>query len=109
MPKKQRITRADFIQLGKTSSKRYAGTYFTLTASHISDDSNIKMACVVSKKVSKSAVVRNRIRRQCREIVRPILPRVSKPISLVFYAKKDAIQASFVGLEMDVRTLLSRV
>jgi ribonuclease P protein component len=43
-----------------------------------------KAAVVVSKKVHKSAVVRNRIRRRIYEIIRTHQPRLNKPCGLVF-------------------------
>ena len=44
----------------------------------------LKVAVVVSKKVSKSAVVRNRIRRRVYEIVRTLQPGIKQPAELVF-------------------------
>ena len=43
-----------------------------------------RMAVVVSRKVHKSAVVRNRIRRRIYEAARPLLTEVTKPYDLVF-------------------------
>ena len=42
------------------------------------------VAVVVSKKVAKSAVVRNRIRRRIYEVIRVHLPELSQPAQLVF-------------------------
>ena len=43
-----------------------------------------RVAVVVSKKVDKSAVVRNRIRRRVYDAVRPLLSGVDEPYDLVF-------------------------
>lgn len=43
-----------------------------------------RVAVVVSKKVSKSAVVRNRIRRRVYEIVRQNDSQINRPVDLVF-------------------------
>lgn len=43
-----------------------------------------KVAVVVSRKVDKSAVKRNRIRRRVYELVRAELPRITEPAELVF-------------------------
>ncbi len=43
-----------------------------------------RLAVVVSRKVSKSAVVRNRIRRRIYEIVRLQSPKIVKPYDFVF-------------------------
>jgi len=47
---------------------------------------SVRVAVVVSKKVDKSAVVRNRIRRRIYEVVRPLIAGVDQPYDLVFTA-----------------------
>jgi ribonuclease P protein component len=46
--------------------------------------SDYRLAVVVSRKVSKSAVVRNRVRRRLYEIVRTNATRIAAPYDLVF-------------------------
>jgi ribonuclease P protein component len=46
--------------------------------------STFRVAVVVSKKVSKSAVVRNRIRRRVTEVTRLQAPQISQPYDLIF-------------------------
>ncbi|HSX36482.1 MAG TPA: ribonuclease P protein component [Patescibacteria group bacterium] len=58
-----------------------------------------RVAVVVSRKVSKAAVVRNRIRRRIFEIVRKDASRLKPPIDIVFTAYDPAIA------EMDHATL----
>ncbi len=53
--------------------------------------SEYRLAVVVSKKVSKSAVVRNRIRRRLYEAVRLESPQISKPFDLVITVFNDQI------------------
>ena len=50
-----------------------------------------RVAVVVSRKVHKSAVVRNRIRRRMYEIVRGLAPRISAPYDLVLTAYSDQL------------------
>lgn len=59
----------------------------SLGSLHVYSDANrlqTKAAVVVSRKVSKSAVVRNRIRRRIYEQVRLTLPELAHPAELVF-------------------------
>ncbi|MEX1112262.1 MAG: ribonuclease P protein component [Candidatus Andersenbacteria bacterium] len=52
-----------------------------------------RMACVVGKKVSKSAVVRHRIQRQLREIVRDVVVGASGgPYDVVVVALPSAVK-----------------
>jgi ribonuclease P protein component len=50
-----------------------------------------RVAVVVSRKVHKSAVVRNRIRRRVYEIVRSLQPRIAEPYDLVFIIYSDQL------------------
>ena len=50
-----------------------------------------RVAVVVSRKVSKSAVVRNRIRRRVYEIIRAQAPQITKPYDLVFIAYNEQL------------------
>lgn len=50
-----------------------------------------RLAVVVSRKVHKSAVVRNRIRRRIYEIVRRAAPRITKPYDLVILVYSDQL------------------
>lgn len=50
-----------------------------------------RLAVVVSRKVHKSAVVRNRIRRRIYEIIRSESPRIGRPYDLVLTAYSDSL------------------
>ena len=110
MPKKQRISRVDFVQMDTARMRRVHGVLFTLSvgsAKSDSSDSKPKFACVVSKKVSNHAVDRNRIRRIVKEVARIASINMRGSKTLVFYAKKEAKNADFTAIDSDVRKLLS--
>jgi ribonuclease P protein component len=71
--------------------------------------SGYRLAVVVSRKVSKSAVVRNRIRRRTYEHVRILSSSFANPCDLVIvvYDEKLATLAS-VRLEGDLRKMLEK-
>lgn len=50
-----------------------------------------RVAVVVSRKVSKSAVVRNRIRRRIYEAVREVEDQITQPYDLVFLVREDEL------------------
>lgn len=108
MPKKYRLSRADFLRLPKTGSKRVHGAYFTLTLSPLSHGGP-KTACVVSKKIAARAVDRKRIQRRCREIVRSHIGQIEKPLALIFYGKRGAGAASFANTKKDIESLLVQI
>ncbi|MBR2754038.1 ribonuclease P protein component [Candidatus Saccharibacteria bacterium] len=67
-----------------------------------------RMAVVVSKKVEKSAVKRNRIRRRIYEVLRLNLDRIPKKIDYVFVVfSKDIIKMNFNDLEKIVGDLVA--
>src|SRR5688572_27144465 len=64
-----------------------------------------RAAVVVSRKISKSAVVRNRIRRRIFEVVRTQSSRINGPYDIVFTAFSDSL-ATLAGDDLR-RTVLS--
>jgi ribonuclease P protein component len=68
-----------------------------------------RVAVVVSRKTSKSAVVRNRIRRRIYEIIRSQPDLTAKPFDLVFSVYgEDVARISHANLERLVRQLLQK-
>ena len=108
MPKKYRLSRADFARLSRTKSRRTHGTYFFLAITSLPEGASVKAACVVPKKIASHAVDRNRIERRCRETLRPLLASVGKPVALIFHAKREAVAASLEDVRKDIETLLER-
>ncbi len=74
-------------------------------------DMNTKIAFVVSKKIHKRAVVRNRIKRLMRESIRLMLkenkiPFIHKHLSIICVAKQNAINCSFTDINNTLENLL---
>ena len=66
-----------------------------------------RYAVVVSKKILKSAVGRNRIRRRTYEAMRAALPNIQKPVDCIFIVNsKDILDIDFKELRTLVRDLL---
>src|SRR3989344_2187940 len=108
MPKKYRLSRADFARLPKPA-RRIHGVYFSLTVTHSPLLGGTRAACVVSKKVSARSVDRNRIERRCRESLRPLLIQMKERAALIFYAKRESVAASSKEIQQDIRKLLEGV
>lgn len=67
-----------------------------------------RFAVVVGVKVSKSAVVRNRVRRQIREIVRLRLPELKPGFDVMMLVRKEAIDKPYAELEKHVCAALKK-
>ena len=66
-----------------------------------------RYAVVVSKKVLKSAVGRNRIRRRVYEAVRVELPKIQKPVDCIFIVySKEILNTDFKLIQKTIRDLL---
>jgi ribonuclease P protein component len=72
-------------------------------------DRPYRVAVVVSKKVHKSAVVRNRIRRRIYEIVRQSAPSIAPGTDLIFTAYDDQVaELEAAKLQQTVAQLLQK-
>jgi len=70
------------------------------------EEGDSRFAFVVSTKISKSAVVRNRIKRRMREIVRSSFKSLARPADVMIMAQSPAKEADFAELQADMQTLL---
>lgn len=109
--------------------KKYSAIIATYKIKNIVADSNVclyfgkektnkeiqtKFAFVVSKKIHKRAVVRNRIKRLMRESIRLLLKEdrinnINKYLSVVIVAKNNTIGANFATINTSISSLLSHI
>ena len=71
---------------------------------------DLKIGFVVGKKVHKSAVKRNRIKRQMREVVRLLLKenKLKTGFHILFIAKIEILGKEYSKIEQDVLSVLKR-
>lgn len=109
--------------------KKYSAIIATYRIKNIISDSNVciyfgkektnidtptKFAFVVSKKIHKRAVVRNRIKRLMRESVRLLLKsyqidNINKYLSVIIVAKHNAIGSNYKAINSSINTLLTNL
>ncbi|MFA6307540.1 MAG: ribonuclease P protein component [Patescibacteria group bacterium] len=61
-----------------------------------------KIGFIVSTKVDKKAVSRNKVARQLREVVREALPKLKTGYSVLIIAKKKILELDFVSLKKQI-------
>lgn len=67
------------------------GALFTVKTVPNDKRKSYRVAVVVSRKVNKSAVVRNRIRRRLYELCRELAPAISQPFDIVITVFHDTV------------------
>ena len=105
LSKKERLNRATFNRFF-ASGKRIQGTYIQLIYTKYP---SLHASVVVSKKVAKKAVERNKIRRRIYAIVRTILQKERKKGVYICIVKPSAYTTSFQELKDDIKALTSRI
>lgn len=68
-----------------------------------------RCAVVISTKVSKKAVVRNKIKRRVRVIIARLLPTLLPPLDLVVVCLPHSVNAGFKEFEKDLEKTLEKI
>lgn len=99
----------DFSRIYK-QGRRYRTTLLTLVAAPGDADSEaLRVAFVVSKKVSKLAVRRNLIRRRMREAFRHLLKADAASLDLIVIAHREAAEADYWQLHAALMQAMQRL
>jgi ribonuclease P protein component len=71
----------------------------------------LRVAFTVGLKVNKSAVKRNRLRRQMREVVRLLIKdkKIKSGYYIMIVAKKDALEKDYEQIEKEIKLLLKKM
>jgi len=67
-----------------------------------------RIGFVVSQKVSKSAVIRNKIKRKLRAIIRDEIKKIKEGYDLIFFSKKGIEGENFKELKESVNLLFKK-
>ncbi|MEI6581670.1 MAG: ribonuclease P protein component [bacterium] len=97
---------SDFQRLYK-SGKRFSTPNLALYYMPSNFDYS-QVGFVVSKKVSKSAVIRNSLRRRTSAIVESIYPNIKHPTKLIILIRRDFSGLSPTELQKEIKTLMAR-
>lgn len=65
-----------------------------------------KIGISIGRKVSKKAVIRNRIKRQIRGVIRELLPYISKDWHIVVIVRPEAIECKYEHFLRELKQLL---
>ena len=110
LPKQHRLPlRTEFKRI-KKEGKLFQGRLFSLlVASGKPRQKAGRFAFIVSKKIHKNAVERNKIRRLLIESVRFLLPKIKSNTNTVFLAKKSLIDKDFFQIKEETGIMFKKV
>lgn len=109
LPKKYRLADRRMFRRALARGARVEGKFFVLSVLAGLGREELKAGVIISAKISKKAVVRNKIRRILYDSVRAVLGKIPKRAALVFLAKKSAAGAKKEEITEDVEQILERV
>ncbi|MBW4655060.1 MAG: ribonuclease P protein component [Kaiparowitsia implicata GSE-PSE-MK54-09C] len=114
LPKNHRLTHRDEFALVYRRGRRHKGARLTLRAFRVKPTSPdlapvapTRVGISISQKVSKRAVVRNRIKRQIRAIVRSLLPYISPGWLVVVVVHPTAVECDYAEFLQELKQLLT--
>lgn len=105
LPQKERLNRNDFNRFFAAGRKYHSPT-LTLV---YGESTNFQASAVVSKKVAKTAVERNKLRRQIYAILRDRHKEKSLAGVYIVIVKPPAQKLSFTDLRMELLTFIDRI
>lgn len=101
LPKKHRlINKKDFEKVFKTGQGRYAKILGIKFAKNNLENS--RFGFIVSKKVSTKAVVRNKIKRQVREIIQLNLENIKNGLDIIIICHPEIANKKYQEIEKEI-------
>ncbi len=98
LPKKERLSRVEFNRFFSVGKRHHSPSLQVIFTPY----KNLHVSVVVSKKVAKSAVVRNKIRRRIYDIVRNYRSEKSVVGVFIFIVKAPIITSTYPTLKVEV-------
>lgn len=93
---------------GKRRSGSWMGITYLPRRNTGSDSVPSQLAVVVSKKVSRKAVQRNRVKRRIRAALRPLIPQIQPGYWIVISARGPILTATWDQICQEIRRLLEK-
>lgn len=105
LPKKFRLHADNDIKRLVRGGKTFFLPQLTLKY-QVNDQKALRLGFVVSTKVDKKAVIRNKVKRRMREALRAELDNIKNGNDLLFIAKKSCIDLNLVDLKKQIQFAL---
>lgn len=99
-------SRKEFLEVKNKGVMNYSPIFGWLSLEN--NDDQKKFGFVISKKISKRAVDRNKIKRRLAESIKKHLNDFEKGIRIVFLAKKEILNKNIKEIEEEISKILDR-
>jgi len=96
--------RSEFEEIRKSGSFLGFSHFFGVVMMDKKDE-DLKFGIVTSKKISKKAVERNKIKRRIMEVLGKNLSKFEKGRRFLFLSKKEILKTDMVGLEKEIERI----
>lgn len=108
LPKGKRVRKTREFERVFSSRLSIYGSFVRISYSPGSTDTT-RCAIVVSTKISKKAVVRNKIRRRARAVIGKLMPLLTPPIDLVITCLNGSSSVLYKDFEVDIKKCLQKI
>jgi len=108
LPKTNRLKKKKDVNLVLKTGKTERGKFLIFKFLETNFDKS-RFAFLVSKKISKKAVLRNKIKRRMSEIVREEMKKISKRIDGVFIALSGIEKQSFQNIKEEIKRIFQKL
>lgn len=108
LPRKNRLLKDNSFSLVKSKGKRVSGGAFNIIALKQGGSGPSRFGFIVSTKVSKKAVDRNRIKRMLRIIISELLEDVVGGYDIVVIAKRETLKLEKEKAKEEIASLLEK-
>ena len=109
LPQANRLKRWQDFQVVYQQGNRYSSQHLVLRALSVSGGTSAsKIGISVSQKVSKKATVRNRIKRQIRAAIGPLLPHLCPGWQIIIAVRPQAAECKSEHFLRELKQLLSK-
>ena len=109
LPKENRLTDDYDFRRVKRLGKSYHCPLFKFSFAPRKTEGSSRFGFVISKKIDKRAVVRNRIKRLLREAVRSNLEKIPNGFDIVFVVRPSIVGKSYEEISIEFDKVLSKV
>lgn len=107
LPRSKRLSKKEFDEVMKKGRVNHS-TFFTVIWV-VSEDKHLKISSVAPKKIAKTAVLRNAIRRKVYSAVGKSINDISLPIKAIFLSKTGVIDIKNQDLKKEVRSIFVKM